>query len=340
MGNIGHGKIVKKWRCCTVKGAFTNKRLLITGASGFIGSHLVRRMVEENAEVNIIVRDGSDLWRIDSLLKDIKIHRADLRDSEKIDVYIRKIKPDYVFNMAAYGVDSRQKDYFIAANTNIIGTMNMLNPLISVGCKKFLNIGTCMEYGDKKEIIKETTHLEPFNIYGSTKAASTILAHQIAGENNIDIVTLRAYGVFGENEGNHKFFPHIILSILNNADVDLTGCEQYRDYSYIENLIDGFVLAAQNDAVKNEIFNIGTGIIHPLKYYVDKVFEKMETVKKPNYGAIPYRSGEVWKPHPDISKIQKILGWAPKIGFDEGLDRTIQWYERNKGKYIDGYPLY
>ena len=224
----------------TVKGAFTNSKVLITGASGFIGSHLVRRMVEENAEVNIIVREGSDLWRIESLLKDIKIYRADLRDSEKIDEYIRKIKPIMLLIWRLTVLIQDKKIIIIAANTNIIGTMNMLNPLISVGCKKFLNIGTSMEYGDKKEIIKETTHLEPFNIYGSTKAASTILAHQIAGENNIDIVTLRAYGVFGENEGNHKFFPHIILSILNNTDVNLTGCEQYRDYSYIENLIDGF----------------------------------------------------------------------------------------------------
>ncbi len=315
-----------------MKDAFANKSVLITGANGFIGSHLVRRMVEENADVNIIVREGSDLWRIESLLKDINILRADLRDTEKIDLYIRKIKPDYVFNIAAYGVDSRQNNNIIAANTNIIGTLNMLNPLISVGCKKFLNIGTCMEYGDKKEIIKENTFLEPINIYGSTKAASTILAHQIAGENNIDIVTLRAYGVFGENEGSHKFFPHIILSILNNKDVNLSGCEQYRDYTYIENIIDGFVLAAQNDAIKNELFNIGTGRVHQLKYYVNKVFERMKTDNKPNFGAIPYRSKDVWNPHPDISKITEILGWEPKISFEEGLDRTIKWYEKNKGK--------
>ncbi|SES72442.1 Nucleoside-diphosphate-sugar epimerase [Natronincola peptidivorans] len=312
---------------------FINKRVLITGASGFIGSHLVRRMLEENAQVYIIVRETSDLWRIEELLKDIIIYPSDSRDAEKIDKSVRTIKPDYVFNMAAYGVDARQKDYLTAANTNIIGIMNLINSLISIGCKKILNIGTCMEYGNKQEIIKEDAYLEPFNIYGSTKAAATMLAHQVSRENNLDIVTLRAFGVFGENEGSHKFFPHIILSILRNEDVNLTGCEQYRDYSYIENILDGFILAAKNETVKNEIFNIGTGEIHPLKYYVDKVYEKMNAVKKPNYGAIPYRSGEVWKPHPDVNKIRKILGWKPKIDFDEGLDRTIQWYEQNKKKY-------
>jgi nucleoside-diphosphate-sugar epimerase len=124
------------------------------------------------------------------------------------------IKPDYVFHMSAYGVDSRQKDWFVAAETNILGIVNLMNILKQTGCEKFLNIGSCMEYGDKKEIIREDATLEPFNIYGSTKAAATIMAHQLAAENGIDIVTLRAFGIFGENEGSHKFFPHILCRCL------------------------------------------------------------------------------------------------------------------------------
>ncbi len=313
--------------------AFSGKRVLITGASGFIGSHLAKRMVEQNAQVYVIAREGSDLWRIEDFIKDVLIYRADIRDRDKIDACTKSAKPDYIFNMAAYGVDARQNDYFIAAHTNIIGTMNMLNSLIPLGCKKFINIGTCMEYGDKKDIIREDCHLEPFNIYGSTKAASAMLSHQIAAENGIDIVTLRAFGVFGENEGSHKFFPHIILSILNNTDVNLTGCEQYRDYCYVENIIDGLVLAALDDTLQNEIFNIGTGVIFQLKYYVDKIFRKMEAAGDPKYGAVPYRSGEVWKPHPDVSKIKRVLKWEPRIGFDEGLDRTINWYKKNKERF-------
>lgn len=125
-------------------------------------------------------------------------------------------------------MDSRQKDYLTSVNTNIIGTMNMLNSLKDVRCKKFINVGTCMEYGDKKDIIKENSHLEPDSIYGSTKASSSIISHQIASENNIDIVTLRPFGVFGEKEGSHKFFPYIILSNLDGKEVNLTPCEQYR----------------------------------------------------------------------------------------------------------------
>ncbi|MGI5876193.1 MAG: NAD-dependent epimerase/dehydratase family protein, partial [Dethiobacteria bacterium] len=205
--------------------------------------------------------------------------------------------------------------------------------LKQTGCEKFLNIGSCMEYGDKKEIVKEDAPLEPFNIYGSTKAAATIMAHQLAIEYKIDIVTLRAFGIFGENEGSHKFFPHLILSLLSGSAVNLTACEQYRDYCYIDNIIDGFILAAKDKNSKNDIFNIGSGVVHQLKYYVDMVYALMGNSGKPNYGAIPYRTDEVWKPHPDINKIKKVLKWKPKISLKEGLLRTIAWYEKNCNQY-------
>ena len=312
---------------------FTDKKVLVTGATGFIGSHMAQRMTEENARVSVLARENSNRWRLEGIEDDIAIYKADIRDSRQVGNCLKKIKPDYVFHMSAYGVDSRQKDYFVAAKTNILGIVNLMTSLQQTGCEKFLNIGSCMEYGDKKEIIKEDAVLKPFNIYGSTKAAATIMAHQMALQNGINIVTLRAFGVFGENEGKHKFFPHLILSLLTGSKVNLTACEQYRDYCYIEDIIDGFMLAAKDKKSKNEVFNIGSGTIHPLKYYVDTVYGLMKNSGQPNYGAIPYRPDEVWKPHPDIGKIRNLLKWQPKFSLKEGLLRTIAWYEKNKDRF-------
>lgn len=317
-----------------MKNYLNNQRVLITGANGFIGSHVVQRMVQEKALVSVIVRESSDLWRIEELKKDIDIHLVDLRDSLSIDQYMKQIKPDFIFHVGAYGVDSRQKDYYTAASTNIMGTMNLLNSLKDIGCKKFINVGTCMEYGDKQEIIQENSYLEPDSIYGSTKASATIIAHQIAAENNINIVTLRPFGIFGEKEGSHKFFPYIILSILEDKEVNLTPCEQYRDYCYIENIMDGFVLAAENEAVKNEIFNIGSGEIFKLKHFVDIIYKEVGQKKEPNYGALAYRKNEVWRQQPDTTKIKSLLNWEPKVSLDEGIKRTINWYQENKEKFI------
>jgi nucleoside-diphosphate-sugar epimerase len=313
---------------------FKNQKVLITGANGFIGSHMVERMVNEEAQVSVTVRDSSDLWRLDDVLKDIHIYRTDLRNKELVSKSVMQIKPDFIFHIGAYGVDGRQNDFFEAAHSNIIGTMNLIHSLKDIGCKKFINVGTCMEYGNKPEIIQEDSFLKPDSIYGSTKASASIMASQMAVNYGINLVTVRPFGVFGEKEGSHKFFPYIILSILEGKQVNLTPCEQYRDYCYIENVIDGLVLAAQNNLIKNEIFNIGSGEIHKLKFYVDMIYNELQSTDFPNYGALPYRENEVWRQQPNISKIRNLLKWEPKISLKEGITKTAAWYKENKHVFL------
>ena len=113
------------------------------------------------------------------------------------------------------------------------------------------------------EPIHENMLLTPVDIYGSTKAAATILAHQIASENNINLITLRPFGIFGEGEEPHKIFSYIILRVLQHKDVNLTLCNQLRDYCYIENVIDACILAVENTTVQNEILILGAALFTP-----------------------------------------------------------------------------
>ncbi|MDF2502685.1 SDR family NAD(P)-dependent oxidoreductase [Clostridium sp.] len=312
---------------------FKDKRVLITGGLGFIGSHLIPRMLKEKAKIFIIERKNSNPWRIKDITNKVNIIEADISNNEEIHKLIKTINPEYVFHLAAYGVDSSKKEYIAATNTNIVGTVNILNSLRDTCCRKIINIGSCAEYGNRKDLMTEDMRPLPVSIYGSTKACSTILAHQIAKENNINIVTLRPFGIFGEGEAPHKIFCHIILSILQNKDVKLTNCEQYRDYCYIENIIDGMILSAKDTSIDNNIFNIASGNIHPLKYYVDLIFKNINTDKKPLYGTIPYRENEMWTPKADISKIKSILHWTPKISLEDGIIKTIDWYKKNSKLY-------
>jgi nucleoside-diphosphate-sugar epimerase len=244
-----------------------------------------------------------------------------------------RIKPDYIFHMAAYGVDSRQKDYVTAAETNIIGTINLVKTAAEIGCEKLLNTGTSMQYGNKMGAIKEEDYYDPTNIYGSTKGAATIVAHQIARENNLDIVTIIPFGVFGEKEGSHKFFPHVILSSLGEGEVKLSPCRQYRDYCYIENIVDGFLMAAAKREITNEVFNIGSGAVYQLKHYVGIIMKKLNIDKKVNYGAVEYRKNDLWSPQPDLTRIGAQLEWQPRVSLEEGIDRTIYWFKENIDEY-------
>lgn len=314
--------------------SFKNKTFLITGGYGFIGSHLARRLLNLQARIVLFIRTPSNFWRLKDIIKNIETYEIDIRDRKQVQDAIKKVNPDYIFHLAAYGVNSAHTDYMHAIETNIIGTCNIIQAAKLVNCKKIINFGSSSEYGNKMEPIHENMLLTPVDIYGSTKAAATILAHQIASENSINLITLRPFGIFGESEEPHKIFSYIILQVLQNQDVNLTFCNQLRDYCYIENIIDACILAVENTTVQNEIFNIGSGTIYPLKHYVELLFKHLKTNSRPNYGAIPSRTNERWVPEADVQKIKNSLSWEPRINIEEGIIKTVNWYKNNKHLYL------
>ncbi|MDM5154975.1 NAD(P)-dependent oxidoreductase [Bacillus sp. DX1.1] len=314
---------------------FKDKKVIVTGGYGFVGSHLVQRLLKQQAKVAVLTRETSNPWRLKEVLRSIELYKVDIRDKIQVQNAIKKFNPDYIFHLAAYGVNSSNTNYMSAVETNVIGTINIIQAAKLVDCKKIINIGSSSEYGNKTELIHENMVLTPVDIYGSSKASATIIAHQIASENNINIITLRPFGIFGEGEESHKLFCHIILHVLHKRDVNLTLCNQLRDYCYVENIIDVCMLAVEKESVQNDIFNIGSGEIYPLRYYVELLFKHLQTDKKPNYGVLPYRDNERWVPKPNINKVKKMLSWEPKIAIEEGIIRTINWYKHNKHLYPD-----
>ncbi|PDY45676.1 NAD-dependent epimerase/dehydratase family protein [Bacillus pseudomycoides] len=314
---------------------FENKTFLITGGYGFIGSHLVRRLLRLQAKIVILTRKSSNPWRLKDVSKSIKLYEVDIRDKMKVQNIIKKNCPDYIFHLAAYGVNSAHTDYMNAIETNVLGTINIIQAAKSIDCKKIINIGSSSEYGNQTDSIHEGMALTPIDIYGSSKAAATILAHQIAAENNTNLITLRPFGIFGEGEEPHKIFCYIILQVLQNRTVDLTLCNQLRDYCYIDNIIDACMLTIENNSVRNEIFNIGSGEIYSLKHYVELLFKHLQTDNRPNYGALSYRTNERTISKPNINKIKSMLSWEPRISIEEGIIKTVNWYKHNAHLYLN-----
>lgn len=312
---------------------FKYKKVLVTGGCGFIGSHLVKRLIGHGALVTVIARESSSLWRLEDKLKEIEIRRLDIREKDDLEACLGIIKPEYVFHMSAYGVDYRSNDIKEAADTNIIGTINLIEALSAAGCKRIINSGSGMEYGCCTGRIKEDTFLSPLGIYGSTKAGATIIAHQIAAERGLSIVTLRPFGIFGEFEDRNRLFAYIILSALRGLAIRLTPCEQYRDYTYIENIADGYLLSALKEELNNEIMNIGSGSGHPLRYYIELVFKCLGADSIPLFGSIPYRENDLCPAEPDIFKIKKLLGWEPRVELEAGIEKTVRWFRNNMDKY-------
>lgn len=313
----------------------TGKTVCLTGATGFIGSHLLKRLVKEGCNLHISIRKNSSLWRIEEFKNKFVSHKINLTDFEAVRLLIKQIKPDIIFHLAAYGVDYRQQDIHQALDANINASVGLFEAFLENKVPRFIHTGSCFEYGQKKKPISELDLLDPTSVYGATKASSVHLLSSMAkGMQSGKLVILRPFGVFGEYEGLHRFVPQVIDKLKCGHVVQMTLGEQIRDYIYIDDLIDAYILAAvvplEN---KMEIINIGSGkgiAMKDLALMISKQIDVSNDLLQ--FGAVPYRPDEMMYLVANIDKAKSLLGWEPKVTIEKGLEHTINWYSQNLTK--------
>ena len=151
------------------------RRAFVTGAGGFVGANLVRRLLRDGNEVHVLLREPNS-WRVDEIVKDLRIHLGDLRNAEQLTRTVEAVRPDWIFHLAAYGAYSWQTELSTMIETNITGTMNLLNAGLTAGFAAFVNAGSSSEYGFKHHAPSETEFLEPNSNYAVTKGIGRILS--------------------------------------------------------------------------------------------------------------------------------------------------------------------
>ena len=310
----------------------TGKTIFITGATGFIGSHLLKRLIKEGCNVHISIRKNSSLWRMEESKNKFVSHKIDLTDFEAVRSLFKQIKPDVIFHLAAYGVDYRQQDIHQAIDVNISVSVNLFEAFFSNNGHRFIHTGTCLEYGHKKRPISECDLAAPNGIYGATKLSSVhILSSMTHRMESGKLAILRPFGVFGEHEGLHKFVPQVIDKLKSGHTVQMTLGEQIRDYIYIDDLIDAYILASVVP-LKNkvEIINIGSGKEITMKDFASMIAKQLGANNELlQFGALPYRPYEMMYLVANIYKAKSLLRWEPKVPIEKGLEHTINWYGQN-----------
>jgi len=316
---------------------FKNKKIAITGVTGFIGNRLAKELIGNGAAIYVLTHKNSkNTWRISDIVEKMTRVETNLCNQEEVYNTLRKIDPDFIYHMATYYSVNNNVDFSEIIDTNIKASVMLLKACEGLKeLKLFVNVGTCAEYGDLKEEANENSKLNPNSIYASTKAANTIILHQLAKDCKIPLTTLRLYNIYGEFEKPQRFVPYIILSLLNQETVKLTNCEQAKDYSYLGDIVNAFLKAAENfERAKGEIFNIGSGNTIQMRDLVEEIVRQVgygqEFVK---FGALKYRENEMWHQGTIIEKAKEYLGWKPKVDLKEGLKRTIKWYQKNLNLY-------
>lgn len=307
---------------------FADERVLVTGASGFIGSHLMRRLVSEGAKVYGFIRSGSDLWRINDILNDINIVCIDIRNYESVLAATRKIEPVKIFHLAA-NINVSRSLYLLPemVDTNINGTLNLLRALDHIEYDCFINTGTSEEYGTNPTPFREDQPMMPVSPYSASKASTTMFCQMLHNAFGLPITTLRPFLTYGPMQEANMLVPSVITSSIEGRIFEMTKGEQTREFNYVDDVVDGFIRASISPRSIGEIINIGNGVEYKIVDVVQLILNLMGSSLKPKIGALPYRPGEAWHFFCNNSKARDILEWVPKVDLEEGLKRTIGWYQ-------------
>jgi len=302
--------------------------ILITGASGFVGSNLLRFFISKGIKVNIILREKSNIWRIKDIIDDAKIFYVDLKEKEKLGKIIQKIKPKSIFHMAAYGAYPNQDKVKLIKSSILDATMNLVNECKKIKFNVFINTGSNSEYGFRKEKMSENDLVKPNSDYAAFKAASTLFCQQESITNCLPIITVRPFHVYGPYEEPTRLIPTLIRNLLKKKYSRLVSPDIARDLIFVDDAINLYLKIASRPNVNGDIFNIGSGKQRTIREIYSNLNKLINCNIKPKWNSMKRRRWDqkIWKA--DMSKVKKKFNWKPKHSLKQGLIKTISWHKK------------
>jgi UDP-glucose 4-epimerase len=301
--------------------------ILLTGATGFLGSHILDKLVKNDYNVAILKRSWSDTWRINHLLDKIKVFDLDLTSLEKI---FQSVKPEYIIHLAtSYSKFDSDVDMNNMRKANILFPVELLEVGVKYGLKGFINTGTFFEYDCSQQPINEDSPISPFNLYAQTKLDFELILKSYSEEININ--TFRIFSPYGERD-NNKLIPMLIQKALSKQIIQLSDGMQKLDFIYASDVADAYSEALKVMILKEKlgsynVYNLGSGtpisvrevvsvVEQNLGEHIDVVWGDPSTIDIP----IAYA---------DLFKIKKEFIWIPSYSIHQGIANTIDYY-RNK----------
>lgn len=320
-----------------MKNFYKNKRVLVTGADGFMGSHLVERLLSEGARVSVYVRGSSISGTTQYSLKNIKnlegtltdILTGDIASKDAVDLVIKN-KPEIIFHLAADAYVPNSFDHPIEVmETNVIGTLNMLHAVKDgKGIKRIVCTSSSEIYGMTiGGSINEEHPLYPSSPYAASKVAADRYAYSYYNTYRLPIAIIRPFNTYGPRH-TYDVIPKFIDLALEGKPITVHGSgKQSRDFTYVDDMIDAFMLMGSHPKAIGQAVNFGTGKAITVNYIAKKIKEISASSSVVIHTA--ERKAQVPKLLCDYSLAKKLFGWKPKVFIDEGLRRNIEWVRQN-----------
>lgn len=298
-------------------------RYLVTGASGFIGSHLARRLASGGETVIGITASGR-ADRLRDMPPNFILAPLDLRDAASVAMLFAAWRFNVVFHLAAEGVRAQAGNARAMTEVNTLGSFELARIALHYGVERFVYCGSAFEYKPQDNPLDERSVLESTNLYGASKAAGWLLMDYLRRIEELPLTTVRPFTVFGPSESPSKLIPYVIGRALRGERIDLTGGTQVRDYLYVSDVVDALVLAA--DAAPGGVFNIGSGPAGART--VRSIVESLLDVMRMPLSLCRFGEAERSRIDPpylvsDPSRAARDLGWKPRVSLIEGLKNTV-----------------
>ena len=319
-----------------------NERVLVTGACGFIGSHLVERLAEMGAKVRAFVFYNSfNHWGwLDSLpeekLEKIEVFAGDVRDLPCVKRAMEGVK--VVFHLAALiGIPYSYIAPESYVDTNVKGTLNILQAGRERGVAKIIHTSTSEVYGTAQYVPMDERHpLQGQSPYSASKIAADMLAQSFHLSFGLPVAICRHFNTFGPRQSARAIIPTVLIQgMAGKSRIRLGNTQTTRDFNYVTDTVEGFIRIAESREAIGQVINLGSGqevTIASLVGKVSKILGVDMRVKTDRERVRP-RASEVFRLCADNTKSKKILGWKPKVRLEEGLQRTAEWLMKHKGQY-------
>lgn len=321
---------------------WSGKRVLVTGAGGFIGSHLAERLVELGATTRALVHyrsNGSWGWLDQSAVKDeIEVVAGDVRDRESVEEAMAGV--EIVFHLAALiAIPYSYHAPSSFVQTNIAGTLNILQAAKDLGIERLIHTSTSEVYGTAQYVpINEAHPLQAQSPYSASKIGADKVAESFVLSFGLPVVTVRPFNTFGPRQSARAIVPTIITQCLADAKVRLGNLDPTRDLSYVSDTVEGFVRAAECPRAVGRTVNIGSGReirIEALATLVAELAGKRIVIEQEEERVRPQGS-EVDRLLADNALARELLGWTPAVSLEQGLKATIEWMREHLNAYRAG----
>lgn len=309
-------------------------RVLVTGAAGFIGSHVTRLIVQEGHEVWAAVRPGATNERIADILTRINLVQVDLRDDRPLRELVAAARPDCTIHLAWYGVPGK---YWVAQeNLDCVAmTLNLAQRLAEGGCQRLVAAGTCAEYDWNYGFLSEdVTPIQPRTLYGACKNATREILESFCAQNSIKFAWTRFFYLYGQWEAKERLVPSVILALLNGQPARCTGGEQIRDYLHVDDVASAIWAVANSDMTG--AVNVASGEPTTIRAIVETIAKMLHREEDLMLGALPNAPGEPPLLVADVRRLNSLPGWEASWQLKDGLQQTISWWQRKLAQERDG----